>query len=98
MFFFLFMLCVCMCIFVYACLFILFLMNFFFDFLIRIFIRYFINGKFILSWKAFGIFFVVRICYDINGLDIFNLYLKLFNSFFMFNEDDLDNEDIFGSA
>ncbi|KAK1588053.1 hypothetical protein Q3G72_019438 [Acer saccharum] len=53
----------------------------------------YINGKTTLSSKALGIPLVAKVCNLVNGLDIYNLYLKLLNSFRIPTENSVDDND-----
>ncbi|KAJ8439349.1 hypothetical protein Cgig2_022486 [Carnegiea gigantea] len=52
----------------------------------------YVHGKLGSGWKAFGIPLVARICNEINGSHIFNLYTKLLQPFLMPNEEDWDGQ------
>lgn len=52
----------------------------------------YVHGKLGSGWKAFGIPLVARICNEINGSHIYNLYTKLLQPFLMPNEEDLDGQ------
>ncbi|KAK4856879.1 hypothetical protein QYF36_022271 [Acer negundo] len=58
----------------------------------------YINGKTTLSSKALGIPLVAKVCNLVNGLDIYNLYLKLLNSFRIPTEDSVDDNDTYEST